>query len=71
MQTLELQNASKETWVLCHNSVDVFHIFHLQVGEGVETGQPDLEQFDTEEELEQRLTVLTGNPNYYSEFKKA
>jgi hypothetical protein len=65
-----IDNVSKETWVLCHNSVDVFHIVHLQVGNSVQTGQPNLEQFETEAELEQRLTVLTGNPNYYSESKK-
>jgi hypothetical protein len=65
-----LEKVNKETWVLCHNSIDIFHIIKLEPNGSIESGQPELEQFDTEEELEQRLTVLTGNPNYYSELKK-
>lgn len=63
-----LENVAKETWVLCHNSEDVFHVLNLQVGGSVETGQPNLEQFDTEEECEKRFKEL--NPYYFAKYKE-
>jgi len=63
-----LEKVTKETWVLCHNLIDVFHVFKLEVNSSVETGQPELEQFDTEVELEQRINEI--NPSWIIEYKK-
>jgi hypothetical protein len=64
-----LDNITQTTWVLCHDSVEVFHIIKLEAGNKLDTGQPYLEQFDTEDQLEQRIIELTGNPNWYTDYK--
>ena len=58
------------SWVLCHNSEDVFHISQLEAGDTIQTGQPELEVFQAEEDLENRLAELTDDPEYYSNWKQ-
>ena len=64
-----INNISSTKWVICHNEVDVFHIVKLEVGSKLETGQPFVEQFDTEQELETRINTLTNNPKWYENYK--
>jgi len=45
-------------YYLAHNSVNVFHYGMLTEGQVVTTGQPELEYFDTEQELIDRLIGL-------------
>ncbi len=58
----EIKNATQEKWVLCHNDNDVFHIVHINVGGNLSSGQPKMEQFDTKQELIDRIKII--NPNY-------
>jgi hypothetical protein len=54
----KIENAIKNMWVLCHNGINIFHITELKIGENLETGQPYIECFDTEEELQKKINVL-------------
>ena len=58
----EIKNSQEEKWVLCHNGSDVCHVVHLKIGGNLSTGQPNLEKFDTKEELVARVKEL--NPEY-------
>lgn len=53
-----IENATKNMWVLCHNGKDIFHIAELQIGQNLETGQPYMECFDTEEQLQAQIQNL-------------
>ena len=64
----KIDNITKETWVLCHNGINVFHIVNLQVGNKLETGQEFVEQFDIKEGLEARVNTL--NPQWLINYKK-
>lgn len=50
-------------WVLCHNNVDVFHIIQVQKGQTLQTGQPVVEVFDTDEELKNK--ILSVCPTFF------
>jgi hypothetical protein len=53
-------------YYLATNNVDVFHFGILEEGCELSTGQPILNFYDTEVELIDILTSLTGNPDYYT-----
>jgi hypothetical protein len=57
--------ANQECYLLCHNGVDVFHCVHLLVGNKSVTGQPNMEKFDTVEELKERVNEISGDPEYF------
>jgi hypothetical protein len=40
-----------DIWYVCHNSVDVYHYGFLPSGAPLETGQPHVEEFSTEEAM--------------------
>jgi len=42
-------------YFLAHNGLDVFHYGELVEGQVLETGQPNLEYFDTLQELKDKL----------------
>ena len=46
------------TYFLAHNATDVFHYGELLEGQEITTGQPNLEYFDTLDELKQRLLTF-------------
>lgn len=62
-----IDNITETKWVLCHNSAHIFHIVKLEIGNKLETGQPYIEEFDTEEQLEQRINEI--NPTWFAEYK--
>ena len=67
----EFKNETEQIkWGLSHNEKDVFHLLKLNPGNQVVTGQEFLEIFDTEEELESRVTELTGSESYYQTHKE-
>lgn len=45
-------------YFLAHNATDIFHYGELLEGQEISTGQPNLEYFDTLEELKQRLLTF-------------
>jgi len=45
-------------YFLAHNSIDIFEYSILMEGQIVTTGQPELEYFDTEQALINRLVEL-------------
>ena len=49
---------NKDTWFIAHNSVDIFHYGFVEKDKALDTGQPILEEFDTEEEWLVRLSEL-------------
>jgi hypothetical protein len=63
----EIKNAQVEKWVVCHNGVDVFHLSNLKVGGNLSSGQPQMEQFDTEE---QAVNFIKGIKPDYKQPKK-
>jgi hypothetical protein len=46
------------SYFLAHNATDVFHYGELLEGQEITTGQPNLEYFETLEELKERLLVF-------------
>ena len=56
-------------YYLATNNVDVFHFGPFEEGCEVSTGQPVLNFYDTESELIEVLTSITGDPNYYADHK--
>jgi hypothetical protein len=44
------------TYFLAHNSIDIFHYCELNDGQVVSTGQPNLEYFNSLDELKDRLS---------------
>ena len=56
------------TYFLAHNSVDIFHYGELNDSQFVSTGQPNLEYFNSLDELKDRLSsfgVVVCNENNY------
>ncbi len=47
-----------QEWFIAHNNVDVFHTGMLEPGQQVETGQPNIELFDTLEAFQSRCSAL-------------
>ena len=45
-------------YFLAHNATDVFHYGELLEGQEITTGQPNLEYFDTLDELKERLLTF-------------
>jgi len=66
----EIQKSNKKVWVIAHDSSSIFHPIELESGLALSTGQPFLEQYETEEEMSDRLADLTGDPNFWSKYKK-
>jgi hypothetical protein len=58
----EIKNSTEEKWVLCHNNNDIFHASLIKVGGNLSSGQPNLEKFDTKDELIARIKAI--NPDY-------
>lgn len=58
---------SNSKWILCHNGKDIFHYVLLGEGEQIATGQPNMEEFITKEELIARVTEI--NPDYNLEIE--
>ena len=48
----------KNTWFIAHNGIDVFHYGFSEKDTTIDTGQPILEQYDTEIEWQVALGVL-------------
>jgi hypothetical protein len=45
-------------YFLAHNKIDVFHYGELLEGQVIETGQPNLEYFNTLQELKDKLVTF-------------
>lgn len=56
----EIKKPTKKTWYIAHNNNDVFHNGSIEKHQVVTTGQPYLEQFNTEEKMQTRLMELNG-----------
>ena len=55
------------TYFLAHNSIDIFHYGEVNDGQVVSTGQPNLEYFNSLDELKDRLIsfgVICNENNY-------
>jgi len=50
--------SQQSVWFIAHNSADIVHVGELSPGLSVETGQPELETFDSEEEWNNRKQAL-------------
>ena len=48
----------KDTWVIAHNGIDVFHYGFSEKNTVIDTGQPIVEQYETELEWQVALGVL-------------
>jgi len=59
--------ALETKWILCHNGKDIFHYVFFTEGQSMETGQPNVEMFDTKEELIARVAEI--NPEYQLEIE--
>ena len=63
MHTIE--NSTEHLWVVCHDGTgEIIHPVEVLIGSNLETGQPYMETFTTEEDMKAR--VLELNPNYYN-----
>lgn len=58
MSALHVNDSSNTEWYIAHNASDVFHTGTLEAGLQVETGQPNLELFDTLEAFQARCYDL-------------
>ena len=65
----EIQKSDKKIWVIAHDSSSIFHPVELEPGLTLSTGQPFLEQYETEEEMSERLADLTGDENFWEKYK--
>jgi len=52
-------------YYLTTNETDIFHFGKMEEESVLTTGQPKVFYFNTEQELIDKLTQLTGDPNYY------
>jgi hypothetical protein len=66
----EIKGKSEKVWAIAHNADTTFHPIELQAGLTLSTGQPFLEEFETEEEMVARLTELTGDPAFWDKLKQ-
>lgn len=55
---LQMEEQYNMKYYLAHNGSDVCHCIELEEGQVIETGQPYLEQFDTQEECYARMEEL-------------
>lgn len=61
----EIKDHKQKIWAIAHDSNIVFHPMEIEVGKVLTTGQPFLEQFDTEEAMVERLIELAGNSDIW------
>ena len=52
-------------YYLATNETDIFHFGKMEEESVLTTGQPKVFYFNTEQELINKLTQLTGDSNYY------
>lgn len=52
-------------YYLATNETDIFHFGEMEEESILTTGQPRVFYFNTEQELINKLTQLTGDSNYY------
>jgi len=52
-------------YYLATNEIDIFHFGEIEDESILTTGQPKVFYFNTEQELIDKLTQLTGNKDYY------
>ena len=71
MATHEIEGHGEDVWFIAYSQNEGIHHFGLlEVGRCLATGQPVLEQFTSEEEMEQRLDELKGENGWYAAHKK-
>lgn len=56
--------AEKDIWFAAHSD-SVFHFGFTESGTHIDTGQPILQLFDTEQELADYLGNVTGDVDFY------
>ena len=66
----EIKYKETDQYYWCAWGGDVVHFGKLESGQKVTTGQPNLETFDTEAELETKVDSLKTS-GYYQESKNA
>ena len=54
-----------DKYVICHNNADIIHCVHIRQGNILATGQPIVEQFDTLEQLKQRVNEIANDESYF------
>jgi len=52
-----MSNNDNKTWYVCHGN-DVVHFVGIAAGSAVVSGQPNIEEFNNEEEAVARATAL-------------
>ena len=57
-----METSSSKIWYVCHGP-DVVHFVEADVNSVVKSGQPNIEQFDTEEEALARAIELGYEPD--------
>ena len=62
-----LNPESTRYWCIYNDDMSVFQTGTTKAGGQLTTGQPNLEHFDTEEELEIRVDELMGEGYYQSQ----
>jgi hypothetical protein len=55
-------------YYLATNETDIFHFGKMEEESVLTTGQPKVFYFNTEQELINKLTQLTGDSNYYQNY---
>ena len=55
-------HANKDGFFIVHDEVNAFHYGEIKKGMQLTTALPNLEWFDTKEEMETRLEELGGTP---------
>ena len=55
-------HANKDGFVIVHDGVNTFYYEEIKKGMQLTTALPNLEWFDTKEEMETRLEELGGTP---------
>lgn len=56
-----MHTVKENTWYIAHNGKDTFHTGYCEAGTNLDSGQPILEQFTTQELRDARYLELTGN----------
>lgn len=62
--------ATTDTWFAAHSD-SVFHFGFSEAGTHIDTGQPILQLFSTEDELAAYLGKITGDAEYYQKHKES
>ena len=64
-----IKNHTKDTWFIAYNQDEGIHHFGLlEVGRELSSGQPILEQFESEEEMGNRLGELKEENGWYDSY---